>query len=98
VAATGGYTSGGPILVNVNPSLPGNPSTTATTSFNTVSWTSATISTTAGIVYNSSARVGNTTGRVVEILDFGGTQTVTNGTLTLTMPVNDGTTGLIRLA
>lgn len=102
VAASGGYSSGGIALVNSTPSLPGSPSTTATTTFSTVSWTSATISTTAAIVYNNSTRLGAgaapLNGRCVEVLDLGGTQTVTSGTLTLTFPTNDGTNAVLRIA
>jgi hypothetical protein len=98
-----GYVSGGFALTNVNPSLPGNPTTTATTSFSpNPSWTSATISTTAAIIYNNSTRVGAAAaplnGRTVSVHDFGGTQTVTSGTLTLVMPTNDGSNAIIRIA
>lgn len=98
-----GYTSGGTALVNTSPSLPGSPSTTATVSFANPSWTSATISTTAAIIYNTASRLGAATaaaitGRSVSVHDFGGTQTVTAGTLTLVMPTNDGTNAIIRIA
>jgi hypothetical protein len=103
VTAGGGYTSGGVALVNTSPSLPGSPSTTATVSFANPSWTSATISTTAAIIYNTNGRLGaaataSITGRSVSVHDFGGTQTVTAGTLTLVMPTNDGTNAIIRIA
>lgn len=98
-----GYTSGGVTLGNVGPSLPGSPSTTATISFSpNPSWTSATFSTTAAILYNSSARVGAgalpLVGRSVAVYDFGGTQQVSNGTLTLVMPTNDGSNAILRIA
>lgn len=97
-----GYTTGGIALVNSTPSLPGSPSTTATTTFSNVSWTTATISTTAAIIYNNTIRLGAAAaplnGRTVEVLDLGGTQTVTAGTLTLTFPTNDGTNAVLRIA
>lgn len=98
-----GYTSGGVALTNVSPSLPGNPTTTATTSFSpNPSWTGASFSATAAIVYNSSTRLGGAAtplnGRTVEVLDFGGTQTVTSGTFTVLMPTNDGSNAVLRIA
>jgi hypothetical protein len=75
----------------------------ATASFSpNPSWTSATISTTAGVIYNSSTRLGAAAtplnGRSVSVHDFGGTQTVTGGTLTLVMPTNNGTNAILRIA
>jgi len=98
-----GYTTGGVALTNVGPSLPGSPSTTATVSFSpNPSWTSATFSTTAAIIYNTSTRMGAAAaplnGRTVAVYDFGGTQTVSNGTLTLVMPTNDGSNSILRIA
>jgi hypothetical protein len=99
VAATGGYSSGGLALVNTTPVLS---STTAVGTFSNVSWTSATISTTAAIIYNNEKRQGAATtpinGRTISVHDFGGTQTVTAGTLTLVMPTADSVTGLLRIA
>jgi len=96
-----GYTAGGVALVNSTPSLPGTPSTTATTTFSTISWTSATISTTAGIIYNTTTRLGAAASplnnRAFAVLDFGGTQTVTTGTLTVNFPTNIGTSAVIQL-
>lgn len=98
LATATGYTRPGLLLVNSNPNLT-NPVTTAATSFTSPSWTSATFSTTGDLMYNSSGRLGGTTstGRAVCVNDYGGTQTVTSGTFTLTTPVQDGTTGLIRV-
>lgn len=98
-----GYTSGGIALTNVSPSLPGNPTTTATVSFSpNPSWTNASFSATAAIIYNSSTRLGGSAtplnGRTAEVLDFGGTQTVTSGTFTVLMPTNDGSNAVLRIA
>ena len=98
-----GYSTGGVALTNVGPSLPGGPSTTATISFSpNPSWTSATFSTTAAIIYNTSIRQGAAAaplgGRTVAVYDFGGTQTVSSGTLTLIMPTNDGSNAILRIA
>lgn len=98
-----GYTTGGFALTNVGPSLPGSPTGVATVSFSpNPSWTSATFSTTAAIIYNTSTRQGAAApplnGRTVAVYDFGGTQTVSAGTLTLIMPTNDGTNAILRIA
>jgi hypothetical protein len=107
-SAGSAYTSGGFALTNVAPSVPVTPGTVATISYSpNPSWTSASFSTTAGIIYNYSTRVGAgaTTptytpfgGRTVAVYDFGGTQTVSAGTLTLVMPTNDGNNAILRIA
>lgn len=98
-----GYTTGGVTLTNVSPSLPGSPSTTATVSFSpNPSWSSATFTTTAAVIYNSSTRQGAAAtplgGRSVAVYDFGGSQQVSNGTLTLVMPTNNGSNAILRIA
>ncbi len=97
-----GYVSGGFALTNVGPSLPGSVAHVATVSFSpNPSWTSATFSTTAAIIYNTSTRMGGTapnSGRTVAVYDFGGTQTVSAGTLTLIMPTNNGSNAILRIS
>jgi hypothetical protein len=96
-----GYTAGGNILVNVQPSVPATPGTVGTTQFSNTSWTTATFSATALIVYNTSTRLGGTAplnNRFVSVHDFGGTQSVSAGTFTVLMPTNDGNNALIRVA
>ena len=74
------------------------PAATGTTAFVTPSasivYTNVTLSTSFDCVllYNSTQG-----GKAVSVHTFSA-QTITAGTLTLTMPVNDATTGLIRLA
>lgn len=86
-----GYTAGGTALTNVTPSTSG---TTAFWSFSpNPSWTSASFSTTACMIYNTSS-----SNRSVSTHDFGGTQTVTAGTLTIVMPTNDATDAILRIA
>ncbi len=96
-----GYTSGGVALTNVNV-VNTNPTTSAAWTFSgTAQWTGATISTIGCIIYNTTTRLGAAAtplnGRTLSVHDFGGTQSVTSGTLTLTPPTQDGTTGLIRI-
>jgi len=88
-----GYTAGG-VVVTFGTA----PSSTSTTAFITPSasivFSSVTLSTAfdAVLIYNSSQ-----SNKAVSVHTFG-SQTVTAGTFTLTMPTNDSSTGLIRLA
>ena len=74
------------------------PGSSGTTAFSTptanIVYTTVTLATAfdAVMIYNSTQ--GN---RMVSVHTFG-SQTITAGTLTLTMPTNDATTGLIRIA
>lgn len=94
LAGTGNYTQGGVTVTNATV-----PSTSGTTAFWTPSaslvWSNLTTSgaTDAVELYNSSS-----TGSLSIGLFVFGTQTVTAGTFTLTMPTNDSTNGLIRIA
>jgi hypothetical protein len=107
VAATGGYTSGGLALTNVGAVLSG---ATALIDFSPdPSISSATVSTTAGIIYSNSVRLGHANGitanasgsalgRTVSVHDFGGTQTVTAGTITFVFPTADASNAILRVA
>jgi hypothetical protein len=90
-----GYTSGGFALTNVAPAVSSN---VATTSFSVnPSWTSASFSATSAVVYTNDATIG-TAGRTVSNHDFGGTQTVTNGTFTVVIPTNSSSQAIIRIS
>ena len=88
-----GYTAGG-VAVTFGTA----PSSTSTTAFITPSasivFSGVTLATAfdAVLLYNSSQ-----SNKAVSVHTFG-SQTVTAGTFTLTMPTNDSSTGLIRLA
>ena len=88
-----GYTAGG-VAVTFGTA----PSSTSTTAFLTPSasivFSGVTLATAfdAVLIYNSSQ-----SNKAVSVHTFG-SQTVTAGTFTLTMPTNDSSTGLIRLA
>ena len=85
------YTSGGATISNVAVSLSG---TVAFVDLDDVSFSSATISDAAGaLIYNSSA-----SNRAIAVLDFGGTKSVSSGTLTVTLPSASATTALIRIS
>jgi hypothetical protein len=74
------------------------PNSSGTTAFVTpsasVSWATVTLSTAfdAALLYNDT-----NSDKAVAVFTFG-SQTVTAGTFTLTMPTNDASTGLIRIA
>ena len=87
------YTAGGVTVTNATA-----PSTSGTTAFWTPSasfaWTTVTLSTAfdAVLLYNSTQ-----SNRAVSVHTFG-SQTVTAGNFTLTMPTNDASNALIRIA
>jgi len=93
-----GYTPGGVAVTNGVSPLFTNTSTTAGTAYWTpsasISYTTVTLTTPFDtvLIYNSSA-----SDKAVSVHTFG-SQTITAGTFTLTMPLNTTSTGLIRLA
>jgi hypothetical protein len=106
VANGSGYTTGGFALTNTSAVLS---STTGVGTFSVnPSWTSASFSTTGGLIYNATGRQGYTgaqsatnaagVNHTVSYHDFGGTQTVTSGTFTLTIPTANSSTGLLRIS
>lgn len=87
------YTAGGVAVTNAN--APASSGTTAYwTPSASFSWTNVTLSTAfdAVLVYNSTQ-----SDKAVAVYTFG-SQTVTSGNFTLTMPTNDSSTALLRLA
>ena len=90
VSNSGTYTAGGGNLTNVTPTTSG---TTALTDFADISFTSATITARAALVYNSSE-----SNKAVCILDFGGDKTATSGTFTIQVPAADASNAILRLA
>ena len=93
-----GYTAGGVAVTNATAPTYSNTSSTAGTAYWTpsasLSFTSVTLTTAFDtvLIYNSTQ--GN---RAVSVHTFG-SQTVTAGTFTLTMPSNSTSTALLRLA
>lgn len=91
-----GYTAGGVDLTGGVDWIA--PASTGTTAFSTATanivYTTVTLATAfdAVLIYNSTQ-----TNKAVSVHTFG-SQTITAGTLTLTMPTNDATTGLLRIA
>jgi hypothetical protein len=87
------YTAGGVTVTNAT-----EPTSTSTTAHWTpsasIAYTTVTLATAfdAVLLYNSTQSE-----KAIAVYTFG-SQTITAGTFTLTMPTNDGTTGLLRLA
>lgn len=94
LAATGNYTAGGNAVTNAN-----DPTVSGTTGIWTpsasVSWSNLTSSGPfdAALLYNDTF----STKRAIAVFTFGA-QSITAGTFTLTMPTNDASNALIRIA
>ena len=90
-----GYTAGGKVLTNVNPSIPSG--TTAITDFDNAIWTSATFSAMGAMIYNDTPTSPEDPS--VLILDFGALKTATAGTFTVAFPNPPGvSSAIIRIA
>ena len=93
-----GYSAGGVTVTNATAPNSTNTSSTAGTAYWTpsasITYTSVTLTTAfdAVLIYNSSA-----SNKAVSVHTFG-SQTITAGTFTLTMPSNTTSTALLRLA
>lgn len=93
-----GYTAGGVTVTNGTPPTATNASATAGTAYWTptasFSWSALTVTTAfdAVLIYNSTQ-----SDKAVSVHTFG-SQTITAGTFTLTMPSNTTSTALLRLA
>lgn len=96
LAATGNYTAKGALITNATA-----PAATGTTAFWTpsasLSWAALTSSGAFDALLIINNKSTNVTELAVSVHTFG-SQTVTAGTFTLTMPTNDATTGLLRIA
>ena len=96
VANSGTYSEGGGTLTSVTPTLS---SDTAVCDFSPdLSFTSATISAQAAVIYNSSTVSGLTTNASVCVLDFGSVKSSTAGTFTITFPAAEATAAILRIA
>ena len=90
LGASGGYSSGGNSLTNVNPT---SSSTTAYTDIQDTEWTSATITTRGCLIYNSND--GNS---AVMVIDFGADYSVSGGTFKIEFPAAAAGTAILRIA
>lgn len=85
-----GYSAGGATMAGATIATSG---TTAYVDFNDVQWTSSTFTANGALIYNSS-----NANKAVAVIAFGGDQTVSSGTFTVTMPAADASNAIIRLA
>jgi hypothetical protein len=83
-----GYTAGGATITGVTVNSSGY---TAYVSFDNPSWSSASFTTRAALIYNSSKA-----NRSIAVLDFGADKTVSGNTFTITLPTNNAADALIR--
>lgn len=89
-ASGAGYTTGGATLAGGTVTLYTDTGTATFTS--PVTWTTATISAIAAVVYESVSK------SVVGVYDFGGTVSSTAGTFTVTLPTPGAATSLVQVA
>ena len=96
VANGGGYTTGGNTLViSTSPTAANNTAgvPTAYISFNNTSWTNATFTARAALIYNVTQ--GN---KSVAVLDFGTDKTVNNDTFQIIFPTPDANSAIVRIS
>ncbi len=86
-----GYSTGGATLTSITPVADG---TTAVCDFDNYTWTSATFTTSGGIIYNDTAS-GNP---ACAVLSFGGDQQVSSGDFQIQFPAAAAATAIIRIA
>jgi len=99
VANGSGYTTGGFTWTSAQNVTPQTSGTTAFWQWSVnPSWTSASFSTSGCLIYQNTAARSGASGRAAYVGSFGGTQTVTSGTLTLTLPTNNSSTALLRIS
>ena len=90
-----GYSAGGFAWTAAQNITPANTGANAYWSWSvSPSWTisGGTLSAAGALIYNSSA-----SNKAVGVLSFGGTQTVTSGTFTITLPSNAASTSVLQL-
>jgi hypothetical protein len=91
-----GYTAGGNTLTISTSPTSGNNSLnvpTAFINFSNTSWTGATFTARAALIYNSSE--GN---KSVAVLDFGSDKTVSNDTFQIIFPTADANSAIVRIS
>ena len=89
-----GYTAGGATLTNIDPTSSG---TVAYTDFADVSWSGATFTARAALIYNTTTDGGSGTTDAVAVLDFGSDRSVSADTFTIEFPVAGEQTAIVRI-
>ena len=91
-----GYTAGGNTLtISTSPTSGNNSSNipTAYISFSNTSWTNASFTARAALIYNTSQ-----SNKSVAVLDFGADKTVSNDTFQIIFPTPDANSAIVRIA
>ena len=94
VSASGSYSAGGGNLTSTGA---GQTNNTSFIDFSDISFTSATISAQAAVIYNSNTSATTNTNAAVMVLDFGAVKTSTSGTFTVQFPTNDASSAILRI-
>ena len=95
VGASGTYAAGGGALTNSGAAASG---ATAFIDFADLSFTSATISAQAAVIYNANTTATTNTNAAVMVLDFGAVKTSTSGTFTIQFPAADASNAILRIS
>ncbi len=94
VSASGTYAAGGGNLTSTGAAATNN---TSFIDFSDISFTSASISAQAAVIYNSNTTATTNTNAAVMVLDFGAVKTSTSGTFTVQFPTNNATSAILRI-
>ena len=94
VSASGTYSAGGGNLTSTRAAATNN---TSFIDFSDISFTSASISAQAAVIYNSNTSATTNTNAAVMVLDFGAVKTSTSGTFTVQFPTNNATSAILRI-
>ena len=94
VSASGTYAAGGGNLTSTGA---GKTNNTSFIDFSDISFTSASISAQAAVIYNSNTSATTNTNAAVMVLDFGAVKTSTSGTFTVQFPTNDASSAILRI-
>lgn len=96
VANSGSYTAGGVTVTWISPAkTAGTAANGSSTTYTTLS-ASVTVTSFTATAFDAILIYNSTNNKAVSVHTFG-SQTITAGTFTLTMPTNDQTTGLVRI-
>ena len=94
VSASGTYAAGGGNLTSTGA---GKTNNTSFIDFSDISFTSATISAQAAVIYNANTTATTVDNAAVMVLDFGAVKTSTSGTFTVQFPANDASSAILRI-
>jgi hypothetical protein len=94
VGASGTYAAGGGNLTSTGA---GKTNNTSFIDFSDISFTSATISAQAAVIYNANTSATTVDNAAVMVLDFGAVKTSTSGTFTVQFPANDASSAILRI-